>query len=108
MCHFQWEMVTVLMEIERESVYKTMRCSDLFTYAVEQLELTNSVAHGFQTVCRKAIAVPALAEALEAGKFSVNLATRMVSAMTNENATELIEFAVTHTQRELDFEVARL
>jgi len=59
-------------------------------------------------VARKAREIGALNDAHAAQKLSVNRASRIVAALTLSNASELIEFAATHSQRQTDQEVARL
>ena len=102
------ELVAVLTEIERLKLHRTLGFSSLFTYTVSALGLNEPVAYTLITVARKAKEFEALGEAIFSQQLSVSRASRIVAALTKENATELIEFAATHTQRETDQEVARL
>jgi hypothetical protein len=104
----EWEIIQTLHEIDRQRVFRALGHSSLFVYAVEALGLSEAVAYAFINVARKSKSVPALAESLASRKLSVARAARLVSTITPGNAAELIEFACTHTSREVEFEVARL
>ena len=101
-------LVATLGEIERTGLWRRLACTSPFNYAVSMLGLSESVAYAFIAVARKAVLVPALGEAVAERKLTVSAAARIVSCLTLENAGELIEFAATHTNRETDWEVARL
>ncbi|MGE3681672.1 MAG: HNH endonuclease [Bdellovibrionales bacterium] len=103
----EWEIVQILQEVERTKLYKRLGCSSLFTYCVQSLGFTEAVAYAFISVARKSLQVNELKVALQEQKLSVSKAHRLVSALTAENAKELIEFAATHSARELEREVAR-
>ena len=102
------ELVKVLGEIESLKLHRTLGFSSVFSYTVSALGLSEPVAYTLITVARKARELGALSEAISTQKLSVNRASRIVAALTRENANELIAFAATHTQRETDQEVARL
>ncbi|MGE3681709.1 MAG: HNH endonuclease [Bdellovibrionales bacterium] len=103
----EWEIVQILQEVERTKLYKRLGCSSLFTYCVQSLGFTESVAYAFISVARKSLQVNELKVALQEQKLSVSKAHRLVSALTAENAKELLEFAATHSAREIEREVAR-
>ncbi|MGE0528840.1 MAG: HNH endonuclease [Bdellovibrionales bacterium] len=103
----EWEIVQILQEVERTKLYKRLGCSSLFTYCVQSLGFTEAVAYAFISVARKSLQVNELKVALQEQKLSVSKVHRLVSALTAENAKELLEFAVTHSARELEREVAR-
>lgn len=107
-CKLEWLLIEVLQNVERTKVYRSLGYSSLFKYAVEALSLSESVTYSFILVARKATEIPKFKSALEAGQLAVPRASRIVSAITHENAGELIAFAKTHSRREVDFEVARL
>ena len=102
----EWQLIRSLQEVESRRVHKSLGFSSVFKYAVEALRLSESVALAFIAVARKAKDVVPLAEAIRRQALSVSKASRMVSCVNAENASELIAFAKSHTSRELDFEVA--
>jgi len=102
------ELVAVLNKIETLKLHRTLGFASLFTYAVSALGLSEPVAYALMNVARKAREIRALHDALVAQKLSVSRASRIVAALTLANASALIEFAATHSQRETDQEVARL
>ena len=94
-------MIKVLQEIQRTKAYVYFDSTSLFQYAVKKLNLSESQAYTFTAVAKATNKIPQLKE------LSVHQASRILSVVNKENAEELITFAKTHTQRELDFEVAR-
>jgi hypothetical protein len=102
------EIIKVLQEIEKAKMYKRRKHRSLFQYATKELDLSSSVAYAFIAVARKSSEVSLLNQAILREEISVSTATRMISAMTNENAKWFIEFAKTHTHDQIDFEVAKL
>ena len=102
------QLVLVLQEAERARLHRAFDCQSLFLYAVRELGLTNSVAGMSIAVARKAALIPALQAALVEGRMSASLASRIVRCLTEENAKDVIDFALTHTFREVDQECARL
>ena len=101
-------LIMVLKEIDKTKLYRKLGQPSLFIYAVRLLGLTESVAYGFISVARKSDQVAPLLKAIEEQRLSVAKASRVVSALTKENAEALIEFAISHSTRETEFEVARL
>lgn len=101
------ELVLVLIEVDRSKLYRDLGKRSLFVYAVECLGLSEAVACCFISVARKSAEVPELRAAIVKHKISVSKASRIVSALNKENASELISFASGHTTREIDFEMAR-
>ena len=104
----EFQLIEVLQDIEREKIYKYLECASVFKYAVDILGLPESVAYAFITVARKAKQVAALHKTLFEQSLTVHKISRMVSVLNDKNADELIQFAQTHSSRELDAEVARL
>jgi hypothetical protein len=104
----EWRMIEVLQEIDQTKLYRHLGHSSLFQYAVNALNLSESVAYCFITVARKSKVVSDLKVAIQNQTLSVSKASRMVPVLTNQNANKLIEFAASHTTREIDFEVAKL
>jgi len=101
------QLVSLLMEIDRLQLYRLLGCASLFTYVVSMLGFSEGAAYQLITVARKAKDIAALKTALEEQRLTVAKASRIVSVLSVENASELIEFASRHTSRETDLEVAR-
>ena len=100
-------LVFALGEVERTGLWRKFDCTSLFRYAVAELGLSEPVAYALIAVARKAASVPALGEAVAAQRLTVSAAARVVSCLTLENASEVIEFAAAHSSREVEWEVAR-
>ena len=100
-------LVATLQEVEQTGLWRKFDCTSLFRYAVAELGLSESVAYALIAVARRAASVPALGEAVAARRLTVSAAARIVSCLTLENASEVIEFAATHSSREVEWEVAR-
>jgi len=101
------QLISLLMEIDRLQLYRLLGCASLFTYVVSMLGFSEGAAYQLITVARKAKDIAILKTALEEQRLSVAKASRIVSVLNAENASELIEFASRHTSRETDLEVAR-
>ena len=101
-------LIVVLREIDKTKLFKKLGQPSLFGYAIRILGLSESVAYAFIAVARKCEESAPLRAAIETQSLTVAKASRIVSALTLENAEALIEFARTHSTRETEFEVARL
>ena len=101
------QLVVALQEVDRTRLWRHLDCTSSFQYAVRELGLSEPVAYAFLAVARKAATIQALSDAIAERRLSVSLASRIVGCLTVENATEVIEYAVTHTRREVDWDVAR-
>jgi len=101
------QLVSLLMEIDRLQLYRLLGCASLFTYVVSMLGFSEGAAYQLITVARKAKDIAVLKTALEEQRLSVAKASRIVSVLSVDNASELIDFASRHTSRETDLEVAR-
>ena len=82
--------------------------TSLFSYCVEALGLSESVAGNFITVARKAREVPVLQSAIESGALSVSKARKITPVLTVANQREWIEKAKLLPTRKLEEEVARV
>src|SRR5437868_6696486 len=100
-------LIESIIEVEEENVHKAVG-QPMYKYIMTYWNLTDHVAHMLLDVARKAKAIPALRKALRDNKITPPRASRLVSAISNENAEQLIEFACSHTKNETDFEVRRL
>jgi hypothetical protein len=96
-----------LREIGESQLYLKFGYSRLFYYAVRELKLSESVASMTITVARKTAMIPELRTVVDEERLSVSKASRIVSSITIENASELIAFAQTHTTNEINEEMAR-
>jgi len=101
------QLVSLLMEIDRLQLYRLLGCASLFTYVVSMLGFSEGAAYQLITVTRKAKDIATLKTALEEQRLSVAKASRLVSVLNVDNASELIDFASRHSSRETDLEVAR-
>lgn len=100
------ELIQSLQEIDACKLYKKLECPSLFVYATQKLGLSEAVAYAFISVARKAKEIDSLQSAIKKQELSVSKATRIVSSLRPENAKELIEFAKTHTSKQIDFKLA--
>lgn len=100
-------LVDTLISVEQTRLYKRLNKSNLFRYVVDILKLSEPVAYGLVAVANRSRQIPALKKAIAEHQLTVSMATRILSALTPENAAELVAFARTHSQRQIDFEVAK-
>ncbi|MGE0527200.1 MAG: HNH endonuclease [Bdellovibrionales bacterium] len=103
----EWEIVQVLQAVERAKLHKHLGYSSLFTYCVQGLGFSEAVAYAFIAVARKGMEVGELNAALQGQRVSVFKAHRLVSVIDSTNAKELLDFAESHSTREVEREVAR-
>ncbi len=102
------ELIEVLGEIDQVKFFKRLGYASLFTYAVGALGLSESNAYTFISVARKSREIPELKTAVIEQKITVAKASRIVAAITKDNAVELVKFAETHTTRQTEIEGARI
>jgi hypothetical protein len=100
-------LVGVLAEVDKCRCFKKLGYPSLFVFAVNDLKLSEEQAYPLITLARKGNIAPAFLKALVSGELSIGIANRVVSAITKENAEELIEYAKTHSAREVNKEVER-
>jgi len=62
----------------------------------------------FNAVSKKSTQIKTLQNAVESGAISVAKASRIISVITQNNASDLISFSQFHSLREIDFKVAKL
>lgn len=101
-------IVAVIQQIDTCKLFKPLGYPSLFKYAVECLQLSEALAFSMISVARKALEIGELNVAIHYGTLSVAKASRIVSAITEANAEELIQFAKTHSTREVDEKVATI
>jgi hypothetical protein len=102
------DIIENLQEAQAAKLFLEFGLTSLFLYATEILGYTESVAYTFISVARKAIQFPDLQVAVRRQKLSASKAARIASTLKPENARELVEFACSHSMREIDREVARI
>jgi hypothetical protein len=95
-----------LIEIEANNVHKAFG-KKMFGYATEVLDMDPGQAYPYIAIARSCVKYPQLRRALREGKLSVSKAGRIVSCLNNDNAIELIEFAKTHSKREIEEEISK-
>lgn len=103
----EWMLVDALIEVYRTKAHRALELTSLTQYAIKRLKLAEATAKSLVSVARKSTEVPQLGEAVKSQVITGYTASRMVAAITKGNAEELIEFARTHTTRDLEFEVRR-
>lgn len=103
----EWKIIELLQNAEACRLPRAFELRSLFEYATTILKLDEARAYMLISLARKSKSVPSLAAALKNETISAAKAARVVSIIDNKNAAELIDFAKTHTKREVEFEVAR-
>lgn len=103
-----WEAIAALQRVIKTGAHEALKYKNIFIYSRKALSLTREEAYMYKAVAERALELPALQKILREQKLSVNLAGRMMSTINKDNADALITFALTHTQEELNAEVARL
>ncbi len=104
----EWRVIEVLLQIEEQKLFKKFEHNSLFQYSVCELGLSESVTNCFISVARCEREFSPLQKALQEQTLSVSVTQRIVSAVNRENVHELVEFAKTHSAREINREVARI
>lgn len=101
------DLIEILQRADRERIYLHFNYKSLFEYVVQCLRLAEGTAYNLITVSRKAVEVPALKEAIQAGKLTVSKARKMTAVLTSANQAEWIQKAAVLSTRRLETEVAR-
>ena len=104
----EWEAIEALMQVYVEKVHKSVDRPNLYTYAVEEMKLSEGTAYAMAAIAKRCLKIPEIMPALKARKVTANKLSRMLSAMTKDNARELLEFASRHTTKEVDLRVASI
>ena len=102
------EICRVIQSVDEARFFKKLGRRSLFQYVVNEMGLSEPLAYSFITVARKSAVVPCLMEAITSETLSISKASRVVSVLSNENATDVISYAQSHTTKEIDREIARL
>jgi len=101
------DLVETLIEVKALQIHQAFGLS-MFRYAVEELHLTESQAYAFGAVAKHALEFGELRTAIHQRTLTVSKAIRMVAGLNKDNAKRLVAFAETHTQREIDVEMAKI
>ena len=102
------DLITILQELDHARAFFKLGYNSLFSYTVQALGLSESVAANFVTVARKAREVPVLHEAIQSGALTVSKARKITPVLTLQNHDEWIEKAKSLSTRKLEEEVARV
>lgn len=102
------ELVEVLQQVDASKTHRQLGHSSLFVYVIKDLKLSESYAYALCAVARAGREYHQLGRALNAGRLSLNKASRIVSVITRENVNEVVAFAEAHSTRETQQYVARL
>jgi hypothetical protein len=87
------ELFEVLLEIETQQIYLGFEVTSLRLYCIEMLQMSPHVATDFVTVIRRAIEVPAVAEAIRSKKTTVYKLRKVCAVITNANSKDWIDLA---------------
>ncbi len=101
-------LIEVLIQIQSGRVFEQLGYTSLYQYCVSALKLSEAQALALIAVARKSQEVPALKQKLEAGEIHLSNARRIVPLLTSANQDEWLQKAATHTQRELEREIAKV
>jgi hypothetical protein len=101
------ELVLALQAVEKSREFVDLGYSSMFTYAVRELGLSESVAYSAIGVARKARVVPALHAKMAAGAISLSKAKKIASIITPDNQEIWLAKASLLTSHEIEREVAR-
>jgi hypothetical protein len=97
-----------LQDAQETRLYLQFDLTSLYLYVTQILGYSESIAYRFISVARKAKQFSDLQTAVMAQRLSTSKAARIASSLNAKNAASLVEFASTHTSREIDREVARI
>lgn len=87
------ELLELIQKIDVCKGFRELGHTSLFSYAVGELKLSESVALNLINVARKAVQVPALKKEIQDGRLSVSKARKIVPVLTVQNQSEWIEKA---------------
>ena len=96
------ELLGVLVEVQKNRLFRELQYPNLFEYIVQELDLGESQAAYFHRVALKSCEVPQLKAAIDTGAITLSEGRRIAPILTVENASEWIEKAATLKQKELE------
>ncbi len=100
------ELLKALEQVWINKSYYQFGCRSLFEYSTTQLKLSEELASIYNKIAKKFTEVPQLKKEMELGELSASKANRLVSVITEENATSWIDIAK-GTKRQLEKEIAK-
>jgi hypothetical protein len=100
-------IVVALQMVVETKLYKEFDMQSPYMYATEICGLSEGNAYVFIAVGKHAKLYPCLQDAIVTRTLTVPKANRILSIINAENAEELVAFAKTHTQKEIEREVRR-
>ena len=100
------ELISILQDIEKHQDYLHYGTASLFKYCLNVLNLSDGTSYNLINVARKAIEVPALKQAIDAGELTVSKARKIVPVLTKTNQDAWIALAKTETSRTIEKAVA--
>lgn len=100
------ELIGILQDIDKLRGYLHFESTSLHDYAIRRLKISEATACNLIAVARKALEVPELKVAIEAGELSVSKARKITPVLTVENKAAWLEIAKTKTSREIEKAVA--
>ena len=104
--NLEFARVENLIQIEASRVHLAFG-KKMFIYATEILGMDAAVAYSYISIARACVKFHELKKALSEGSLTISKAARLVSALGKENAKELINFAKTHSKRDIEDEIAK-
>ena len=100
-------LIKILIQVERRRIYKRFNRRNLLEYITKDLKIDSTYKFELNRVTLKALEIPVLGKALVEGSLRVGHARRIISKLTCENAEYWVEFAKSHTFKEVREHVAR-
>lgn len=104
----EFAVIEIIQVIDQSKFFKKLGYPSLHSYVVQHMGYTQAVSGILISVARKARQIPHLQIALQKSELTASKAHKLVAAISQANAVELIAFAKTHSCRDLERKVARL
>jgi len=104
----QSELIEAIQQVDAKKVFRKVGHGTLFDYCRVELKLSESNSYVFIQVARKAIEIPELKRAIDAGEITVSQAKRIAPVITPHNKDVWLKRAATLSQRELEKEVVKV
>lgn len=104
----EWSILQDLQQIEKTKLDKKTGCASVFDYSVKYMDLDPSNAYPLIKAARMARDIPRLAKSFSEKRLTVGKASRIFSVLNPGNADQIVEFAETHTAKEINLEVGRI
>lgn len=98
-------LLEIIMKVDACRLYRKFALNSTFTYCIDKLTLSESVAYNFINVARKSQEIPELKIAIQSGQLSITKARTIVPVLTTINHSQWITKAVAVSKRQLEKEV---